>query len=64
MTNNKVYISEIIIIDEENTKVLLSDGSELVGLNRIACDVSLHEIPTFRIDGFIYNEGEEKNNGQ
>ena len=51
--DDKVYISEITITDVSNARVFLSNGCELVGLTRIACDVKLDGIKSFQIGGYI-----------
>lgn len=57
MSDDKVCVSEIIITDESNARVFLSNGCELVGLTHIACEVKSDELPAFQIDGYIYAAG-------
>lgn len=57
MSDDKVCVSEIIITDEGNARVFLSNGCELVGLTHIACEVESGGLPAFQIDGYIYAAG-------
>ena len=50
----KLYVSEIIV--GEQPKVILSDGSELVGVTEVDANFGVQELSQFTLSGFVHKK--------